>query len=66
MPEQIKSIAAINAEAKCAALKYSDINDACPYPFGSDSAHAFKAAFYSERARIAQHMSKPVKEGVAA
>ena len=66
MPEQIKPIAAIQREAKAAALKYSDINDACPYPFGSDSAHAFKAAFNAERAAIAQHMSKPVKEGVAA
>ena len=63
MPEQIKSIAAIQREAKDAALIYSDIDSACPYPFGSDSAHAFKAAFNSERAAIARHMQKPVKEG---
>jgi hypothetical protein len=49
MPEPIESIASIEALAKAAALVYSDIKDACPYPFGSDAAHHFKAAFSYER-----------------
>lgn len=52
MPDQIKSIAKIEAEAKAAAKIYKTINEACPYPFGTDSAHHFKAAFKAERAKI--------------
>jgi hypothetical protein len=52
MPEPIESIASIEALAKAAALVYSDIKDACPYPFGSDAAHHFKAAFIAERQQI--------------
>ena len=39
----------IEREAIAAAKHYSDINDACPYPFHSDAAHQFKAFF--EKAR---------------
>lgn len=42
---QIHSIDRIAAEAKAAALRYNDINDACPYPFGSVAAFVFKQAF---------------------
>lgn len=65
MPEQIKPIATIQREAKAAALKYSDINDACPYPFGSDAAHAFKAAFNAERAAIERHTHQQSTEAAA-
>ena len=64
MPEQIKPIAAIEAEAKRAALLYSDINYACPYPFGTDAAHHFKAAFNAERQVI--EAMKARKERTAA
>lgn len=65
MPEQIRPIATIELEAKEAALKYSDINDACPYPWGSDAAHAFKAAFNAERAAIAQRLQQQAAEVAA-
>lgn len=63
MPEPIESIASIEARAKAAALIYSDINDACPYPFGTDAAHHFKAAFFDARAALTP---KPTQEGAAA
>lgn len=64
MTEQIIPIATIQREAKLAAQKYSDINDACPYPFGTDAAHHFKAAFKAERQVI--EAKKARAEGVAA
>ena len=36
---------AIQAEAQKAAWIYSDINAACPYPFGSLAAQIFRDAF---------------------
>lgn len=39
----------IEREATEAAKRYSDINDACPYPFHSDAAHTFKAFFDEAR-----------------
>ncbi len=52
MPHPIISIDRIQREAKAAAVTYSDINDACPYPFGSDAAHAFSSAFKDARDAI--------------
>ena len=40
---------AIQAEAQKAAWMYEDINDACPYPWGSLAAQVFKAAFEAAR-----------------
>ena len=42
-------IARIEREATEAAKLYSDVNAACPYPFDSDAAHAFKAFFKAAR-----------------
>lgn len=42
----------IKREAQEAAQRYSDVNDACPYPFHSDAGHAFSAFFNEARARI--------------
>jgi len=42
-------IARIEREATEAAKLYSDVNAACPYPFDSDAAHAFKAFFKTAR-----------------
>ena len=36
----------LKREASEAARSYSDINDACPYPFHTDAAHAFTAFFH--------------------
>jgi len=44
---------AIQAEAQKAAFFHEDINDACPYPFGSLAAQVFRAAF--EKARQLQN-----------
>jgi len=44
---------AIKAEAEKAAFFHDDINDACPYPFGSLAAQVFRAAF--EQARSVQN-----------
>lgn len=42
----------IRAEARAAAQRYADINDACPYPWLTDAAHAFRAAFREAREAI--------------
>lgn len=42
---QISSIAVIEANARLAATKYDNVNDACPYPFGTVSAFVFCNAF---------------------
>lgn len=45
MSEPIVSIEKIEREAQAAALIYSDVNAACPYPFGTAAATEFKRAF---------------------
>lgn len=45
MPDPIISIDRIEAQARQAAALYSDINDACPYPFGTEAARVFARAF---------------------
>lgn len=52
MPHEIISLGRIEREAKAAAKQYSDINDACPYPFASAAGKAFKADFAAARAAI--------------
>lgn len=44
----------IKLEARQAATKYSDINAACPYPFGSPAAYVFTAEFEKARAEMEQ------------
>ena len=43
----------ICAEAQKAAWLYDDINDACPYPFGTVAAATFRAAFETAKASMA-------------
>ena len=52
MPDPIISRERLEREARAAAKTYSDINDACPYPFGTDAAHIFAAEFKRARAVI--------------
>lgn len=54
MSEPIISIERIKQQAQEAAKRYSDINDACPYPWTWDAAHHFKAEFRAARAAIEQ------------
>ena len=42
----------IEAEAQKAAWLYDDINDACPYPFGTPAAATFRAAFEAAKASM--------------
>lgn len=52
MPEPVIEIERLRAEAQDAATRYSNVNDACPYPFHSDAGHAFSAFFQEARACI--------------
>ncbi len=54
----------ISAEAQKAAWLYDHINDACPYPFGSAEARAFRTAFDAAKAALAAQA--PGVRGVAA
>lgn len=49
----------IKREATEAAKRYSDINDACPYPWDTDAAHAFKAFFKVAQGQPAPATSEP-------
>lgn len=42
----------LRAEARQAAAKYTNINDACPYPWGTPAAIEFKREFMAARADI--------------
>lgn len=52
MSTQIISRESLEAKARTAAKTYDNINDACPYPFGTDAAHIFSAEFKRARAII--------------
>jgi len=52
MPYPIISIDQIKREATAAAVKYSDVNDACPYPFATEAGQVFKSAFKEAREAI--------------
>lgn len=49
---ELISIERIRREAREAAQRYHDVNDACPYPFGTDAGHAFQAEFKAARLEI--------------
>ncbi|HBH37609.1 MAG TPA: hypothetical protein DDX06_04410 [Curvibacter sp.] len=49
MDASITRLDRIRVEARQAAAKYSDINDACPYPWGSPAAIEFKREFAAAR-----------------
>lgn len=49
MGEQVIPIERIVREARAAAEQHDDVNLACPYPFGTDAAHAFKSHFVMAR-----------------
>ncbi|KQM68799.1 hypothetical protein [Xylophilus sp. Leaf220] len=56
--DEVIPLARIQREAQAAATRYSDLNAACPYPFGSDAAHAFCAEFNQARADVAASQEK--------
>lgn len=51
----------IQQEARDAALRFSDLNAACPYPFSSDEGWIFRAAFIDARRR----QGAPISESTA-
>lgn len=53
MTEPIISKERIKADAHAAARKYTNVNDACPYPFGTEAGRLFKAEFNFARASFA-------------
>ena len=67
----IYSIEKIEAEAAFAAVRFSDVNDACPYPFESTAGYVFKNAFNAARMAIQKQaapqtvQAQPATEGVA-
>jgi hypothetical protein len=54
MSEAIVSLEAIKAQAREAAGKFTNVNDACPYPFASAAGQAFKEEFNWVRSVIEQ------------
>lgn|GEM_PF-6846899 len=46
------SLERLKREATTAAQTYTSVNCACPYPFQSEAAHAFKAFFLEARRAI--------------
>lgn len=54
MIEPIVSLDTIKTQAREAAAKYANVNDACPYPFGTAAGRAFKEEFLWVRSVIEQ------------
>ncbi len=54
MSDPIVSIEQIKTEARAAAAIYTDINDACPYPFGTSAAKIFESEFQWVRSVLAE------------
>lgn len=52
------AIIRIKSDAADATLKYSTVDEACPYPFGTFEANLFIAAFTAERDRQNEHIVK--------
>jgi hypothetical protein len=57
MSEAIVNLEAIKAQAREAAGKFTNVNDACPYPFGTAAGQAFKEEFNWVRSVIEQKSS---------
>lgn len=53
MPDQVIPRARIEDEARAAARRYADVNDACPYPFDSEAGKLFRSTFLAIRASLA-------------
>lgn len=52
MPEPIIPRDQVQREARDAAAHYSDVNDACPYPFDSEAGRVFRSEFMAMRASL--------------
>lgn len=52
MTEPVVSIERIKAQAIAAARIYTTVNDACPYPFGTQAGKVFKEEFMWARTAV--------------
>lgn len=52
MMDPIVPIDKIKQEARAAAARYEDVNDACPYPFGTEAGRIFRDEFATMRAAM--------------
>lgn len=50
---EVIAIARIEREARAAVASGQSIDESCPYPFGTDAAHHFKAAWHEARTQRA-------------
>ncbi len=50
--QTIVSIQQIKRDAIKAAHAYIDVNDACPWPFGTEAGRLFRTTFLAERNRL--------------
>ena len=60
---EIIPVARIEREAAQAAKRYTCINDACPYPFGSSAAHLFKQLFLAARENMTKNAICAISTG---
>jgi hypothetical protein len=65
MSEPVIPIERIQREAREAAERYEDVNAACPYPFSTDAAHAFKAYFVMARQEREALLQREQRGGAA-
>ena len=56
MTEPIIPIDRIKSEARAAAARYENVNDACPYSFYTDAGRIFKSEF--AKTRLEQSIAK--------
>jgi|GEM_PF-6310883 len=42
----------VRQEARTAAQQFTNVNDACPYPFDTDEGRTFKSEFLAMRAAL--------------
>lgn len=56
------SIALIQEQAFKAAHQYTNVNDACPYPFGTEAGQVFKEHFVWARGVMALNESEQKNE----
>lgn len=53
--DHIMSIERIRQEARAAAQRFADINDACPYPFATEAGRIFREEFAAVRTALGAH-----------
>jgi hypothetical protein len=55
----VTPIAQVEREAAAAARQFTDVNEACPYPFHSEAGRLFRAAFLQARNALLWERTAP-------